>query len=456
MKRKFSTFLILILSYSVFAQNLPLLKVSSDSSYIVTQTGKPFFWLGGTAWEMIHRLDKAGIDQYLTDRAAKGFTVIQTVVLAELDGLNTANVYGEKPLINNDPTQINEKYFELVDYVIKKADDLGLYVGLLPTWGDKYNKKWGVGPEIFNPENAKQYGAILAKRYLSHNNLIWILGGDRGVENETHRAIVRNMAKGIREIDQKHLITYHPNGGNNAIDYFNEDWLDADMFQSGHSRTVKEYSYVIKSKKSATKRPVINGEARYENILDRFWEKKYYGWLDDADVRISAYWSIISGAAGYTYGCNDIWQMYEAKRKPNLNARTDWFVALNLPGSGQMKFMKDLFEVLPWQKMKLNQDLILNNTPENESYILAAMDDNKNVMMAYTPTGKSINLDLTRMGSKKVKAYWFNPRSGKMLGIGDYETKKTQEFKPWSDGWGSDFLLLVVDATASFDFSKFE
>lgn len=80
------------------------------------------------------------------------------MVLAELDGLNTPNAYGEKPLINNDPTLLNEQYFEHVDYVIKKAAELGLYVGLLPTWGDKFNKRWGVGPEVFTPVNAEKYG----------------------------------------------------------------------------------------------------------------------------------------------------------------------------------------------------------------------------------------------------------------------------------------------------------
>ena len=47
----------------------------------------------------------------------------------------------------------------------RKANSLGLYVGLLPTWGDKWNKKWGVGPEIFTPANAEAYGA-LARRAL--------------------------------------------------------------------------------------------------------------------------------------------------------------------------------------------------------------------------------------------------------------------------------------------------
>ncbi len=301
---------------SVKGQEQSLLKISEDQKYIVTQDGIPFFWLGDTAWELIHRLTKEEIDLYLTDRVEKGFTVIQTVILAELDGLNTPNAYGEKPLINNDPGNLNEQYFELVDYVVERSSQLGLYVGLLPAWGDKFNKKWGVGPEIFNAQNAEKYGEILAKRYLSHNNIIWILGGDREPENEKHYSIIRSMAKGIRENDNRHLITYHPVGGKKASDFFvNDSWLDMDMFQSGHSRISKEYNYVLDGQKSNVIRLIINGEARYENIRDRFWEEKQYGWLDDADARVSAYWSMLSGAAGYTYGCNDIWQMYGCQQR---------------------------------------------------------------------------------------------------------------------------------------------
>ncbi|WP_439645468.1 apiosidase-like domain-containing protein, partial [Geofilum rubicundum] len=433
-------------------QNLPLLKISSDSNYIVTHDNEPFFWLGGTAWELIHRLGKEEIDKYLADRANKGFTVIQTVILAELDGLNTPNAYGEKPLINNDPTKLNEQYFTHVDYVIEKANELGLYIALLPSWGDKFNKKWGTGPEIFNTENARIYGELLAKRYLNYNNLIWILGGDRALENENHFEIVRAMAKGIREIDRNHLISFHPVGAKKATDFLNDKWLDFDMYQSGHSRTAKEYSYVLDSKKSSTKRPIINGEARYENIPDRFWEEKSHGWLDDADVRVSAYWSLIAGAAGYTYGCNDIWQMYDVSKVPIINARTDWQAALQLPGSSQMGFMRRIFEKLSWQKMILNQNLILNNNPENESYILSAISSDKKVVIAYTPIGNPIKIDLAQIDSKRINAYWFNPRSGKIKRIGDFENITPQEFKPWSSGWGSDFLLILTAENYKIDF----
>lgn len=452
MKHILLIFVSFLITQTSLGQNLPLLKISSDSNYIVTNDNEPFFWLGGTAWELIHRLDKKEIDRYLTDRANKGFTVIQTVILAELDGLNTPNAYGEKPLLNNDPTKLNEQYFAHVDYVLEKANELGLYIALLPSWGDKFNKKWGSGPEIFNTENARIYGELLAKRYFKYTNLIWILGGDRALENENHFEIVRAMANGIREIDRIHLISFHPVGGKKATDFLDDKWLDFDMYQSGHSRTAKEYSYVLDSKKLSTKRPIINGEARYENIPDRFWEEKSHGWLDDADVRVSAYWSIIAGAAGYTYGCNDIWQMYDVSKVPILNARTGWQAALQLPGSSQVGYMRRIFEKLSWQKIILNQNLILNNNPENESYILSAISSDKKVVIAYTPIGNPIKIDLAKIDSKRINAYWFNPRSGKIKRIGDFETNKTKEFKPWASGWGSDFLLILTAKNYKIDF----
>jgi len=455
MKRKILTLLFILLTQINFGQNLPLLKVSNNQNYIVTQDNEPFFWLGGTAWELIHRLTKEEIDVYLTDRANKGFTVIQTVILAELDGLNTPNAYGNKPLIDNDPTKINNKYFELVDYVISKSEKLGLYVGLLPTWGDKFNKKWGVGPEIFNQENAKIFGSLLAKRYYNHNNIIWILGGDRIPEQPIHFDIIKSMAEGIRQVDTKHLITYHPMGGQIASKYFKESWMDFDMFQSGHDRKAKEYRYVWASKKSAYDKPVINGEPRYENIPDRLDTKNPWVWLDDNDVRVAAYWSITAGAAGYTYGCNDIWQMYTMDRDPNLQARTGWKSALNLPGARQMTFMKGIFEKLPWQSMVNDQTLVLNENIEDESFITSAIGQDKDFIVAYTPTGKPIKIDVSQLKSEKIRGFWFNPRSGELKYIGEFATVEPIEFNPWARGLGSDFLLILVSNTATFEFSKY-
>jgi hypothetical protein len=437
-----------LLSSITKGQEPQLLRISDNKKYIVNQDNEPFFWLGCTAWEMIHRLKKEEIDLYLTDRASKGFSIIQTVVLAELDGLNTPNAYGDKPLIDNNPENINEKYFELVDYVINKANELGMYIALLPTWGDKFNLKWGVGPVIFTPENAEKYGEILAKRYVDKKNLVWVLGGDRVPENNYQYNIVMAMAKGIKKIDTVHLMTYHPTGGHKATDFFNVEWLDFDMFQSGHDRSVKEYKYVFESHKIKPLRPVIEGEPRYENSMEKFWEPGEHEWMDDSDVRLTAYWTMLSGAAGYTYGCHDIWQMYTIEVEPISKARTGWKEALQLPGSRQMLYMKKVLTLFPWQKMVDNQALILNDNPEDQGYIVSAIGLDNDFIIAYTPVGRPIQLDLSKIGSNKVKAFWYNPRSGESLLIDTFYTSERPIFKPWATGRGSDFLLIILDVNS--------
>ena len=173
---------LLIVLAPAFAQ----MKVSSDNRYLVNKDGTPFFWLGDTAWELFHRLTKSEAKAYLQNRADKGFTVIQAVVLAELDGLNTPNAEGQKPLINNDPARPNEAYFRHVDFVVDEANKRGLIIAMLPTWGDKWKKDtWGMGPEIFTPENALAYGEWIGRRYAG-KNIVWVIGGDRHPGTETN------------------------------------------------------------------------------------------------------------------------------------------------------------------------------------------------------------------------------------------------------------------------------
>ena len=190
---------LLFISLVVFSSSAQL-RVSENQRYLQTADGKPFFWLGDTAWELFHRLTREEAEKYLKNRADKGFTVIQAVALAELDGLRDPNPYGEVPLENDDPTKPREAYFQHVDFIIRKAEQLGLHIGLLPTWGDKvFKSTWGKGPEIFNVENARIYGKWIGSRYKDQKNIIWILGGDRNPRNENDVAIWRAMAEGIAE-----------------------------------------------------------------------------------------------------------------------------------------------------------------------------------------------------------------------------------------------------------------
>src|SRR4051812_47911966 len=83
------------------SRSTPSLKVSENKRFLVTADGRPFFWLGDTAWELFHRLNREEAVRYLRNRAERRFTVIQAVALAELNGLNDPNPYGHRPLLDN-------------------------------------------------------------------------------------------------------------------------------------------------------------------------------------------------------------------------------------------------------------------------------------------------------------------------------------------------------------------
>lgn len=167
--------------------------------------------------------------------------MIQAVVLAELDGLRIPNSYGEAPLIDFNPEKPNEKYFEHVDFIVQKANELGLVIGMLPTWGDKLNSaRPKKGPIVFNTENATVFGEYLGKRY-KNNSIVWILGGDRNINSNEVLETWRAMAKGLQKGDDKrHLITFHPSGdSSSSIWLHNEPWLYFNLYQSGHTNKYK-------------------------------------------------------------------------------------------------------------------------------------------------------------------------------------------------------------------------
>lgn len=188
------------------------LKVSDNKRFLVFEDGTPFYYLGDTGWELFHRLNKDDTEKYLENRRAKGFTVIQAVALSELDGLNTPNAEGNKPLIDNDPLKPNEAYFAHVDWVVKKAAEKGIFIGLLPTWGDKVDPgTWGKGPKIFNKENGYKYGQWIGNRYKNSPNIIWINGGDRD-GGGANTPIWEAIGEGVKSVDKNHLMTFHPWG----------------------------------------------------------------------------------------------------------------------------------------------------------------------------------------------------------------------------------------------------
>ena len=75
-----------------------------------------------------------------------------------------------------------------MDWIVNKAEALGLYLGMLPTWG-----RWVNEDNIFTEASARQYGEFLGRRYRD-KPIIWILGGDRSPNKGEQQLIWRAMA----------------------------------------------------------------------------------------------------------------------------------------------------------------------------------------------------------------------------------------------------------------------
>ncbi len=433
--------IIILIGFQAYAQQL---RISDDKRHIVYDDGKPFFWLGDTAWELFHRLTREEADLYLENRAKKGFNVIQAVVLAELDGLMTPNAYGQTPFDGIDPSKPNEEYFQHVDYIVNKANELGMFVGLLPTWGDKFNRMWGSGPVIFNAQNAYEYGKFIVKRY-KNSKIIWILGGDRIPTGDAHIQIIRAMAQGIREeVGRTQLITYHSMGGSNAAMWFhNEKWLDLNMFQSGHSK-LNNLNFKITNRiyNLENTKPVLDGEPCYEDHPINW--KSENGWFMDFESRRAGWWSMLAGACGHTYGDHNIWQMWQEGRVPISEARTPWKQALDYPGSFQAGYMKLFFEALSWQKLEPKWEIILNEPDTTGGNILASVAKDNSFLVAYTPYGNDVIIDLSILKSDDITTSWYDPRNNSYIDLGAIEKSERMLFDPPDNpGRGNDWVLLV-------------
>jgi hypothetical protein len=471
--RNGSAVLLLALSAGLAqAAPLPRLRASENGRFFVKEGGSPFLYLADTAWGLYH-FSREDADLYLKDRAAKRFTVIQTIV-AHWGGLEVPNAYGQTVFTGGDVARPNNAYFEQVDYVVDKAASLGLYVAMVPIWSKEYVTR---EKSVLTKTSAFSYGKFLGLRYRD-KPVIWILGGDwfaDGVED-----IWRAMAAGIAEGDGgNHLKTYHPKSPRSSSQWFHQDaWLDFNMIQSGHSVLNRGYELVAADWSLTPVKPVVEGESGYENIADSFGTGGYENIpgglvpqkrIDANDVRRFAYCALFAGAAGYAYGCNEIFGI-RGSRGTGGRARTGeaampWKEALQRPGALQMGHLRTLIESRPMLNRIPDQWLVLNDPLGTAERIEACRASDGSYAFIYTATGQKLVIRVVdriydKLSGKAVRAWWFDPRNGTSRRIGEFSKTPTAKETPWSgtflsftppsSGPGNDWVLVLDDAARNF------
>ena len=313
------------------------LRVSKDRRHFEHADGTPFFWLGDTWWMgLVKRLAWPDDFQLLAaDRQRKGFTAVQIV----------AGLYPDMP--ERDPRganeagfpyddgyrEINPAYFDMADMRIRHIVASGLVPCIVGCWGYYL--------PILGVQKMKRHWRYLIARWGAYP-AVWCLAGEGTMpyylskhpdqDAALQKAGWTEIARYVRVLSaHRNLITIHPSSSA-RVTVEDPAVLDFDMLQTGHGdreSIPSTMKLVTTSYQSSPSMPVLIGEVCYEGIQE----------ASRQEIQRFMFWaSMLSGAAGHTYGANGIWQVnnpgepFGASPHGRSWGDTPWQTAYRLPG----------------------------------------------------------------------------------------------------------------------------
>lgn len=467
-------------------EDLPRLQVSDNARYLVTENGRPFFWLGDTAWSLIDQSvrtasdDQPGVERYFQIRKQQGFNVVQTHFLTNLvrGPIDAPNAYGHLPFIDGDfarpclvPGPAND-YWDHADYVIDLAERYGMYVAIVAAWSNSLETD--EHPLIRTPEAAYAYGRFLGERYRNRTHIVWLLGGDafgrpnRAILSAVRRRMTRALAEGITDgtsgddaFDNyadwtRTLMSYHPPGGGKSSSLFlhDEPWLDFNMIQSTTRFGFKNYETVNADYARKPPKPTFDAEVAYEYSLplnQREQRQRPGDRITAWDVRRAAYWNVFAGGFGHTYGHRNLIGWVRLEEEPlKHGADQPWFESLDTPGALQMNYLKVLIASRPMLIRIPDQSLIMTGSGEGIHHAQATRGADGSYAFVYLPTGKDVTIDLNKLNGKTLISYWYDPQTGKSSLLDTFPKVGSRLFTPPAHGKGQDWVLVLDDASCRF------
>jgi hypothetical protein len=393
----------------------------------------PFFYLADTAWEPWIYLTSDEWWQYLGDRAAKGFTVIQTA-----NGFNEwweswadggcpgSATSGIPPWFGDvgHAEQYNPVHFQKVDHFVQLANMQGLVVAVkgLMNGGDH---------DIIDEETRRRFEQTFAAR-LQGNAVILSPSVD---DPWAMIDVARDAGAGLRADDDTHYrqgLTYHisvsahgcdqeDQPGNYSCHLHSESWVDFDGYQSGHNKP-QEDQMIYWSVRRALEmplyyygltpaKPAVNIEPLYEMPLEWFPSNSD---LDDLEYRCRqiGWYTYLSGGAGHTYGIRGIWDFGRFLEPHCGSPAVDWQDVLDNAYSQEAELTGRFLQSLQWWRLEPRHDLIEDQVSDPKKRKVLALADDGSILAAYVPrTNARIMIDLREM-EQDGTSLWYDPRTG--------------------------------------------
>ena len=381
--------------------------------YFEYDSGKPFLWIGDTWWSWTKRSIHFETYQGLVnDRTEKGFTVGQLFV--------PGNSNRESSILDSTYSILDISHMRHVENMIRYANSKGITVWIHGWWS-----RSGINKSI-GEEKIKRWWRYLVHR-LGAYNVLWVLAGEYNMFNNGgfNLEFWKDLGQMLNNEDPyQHIISLHNtppfwSGGADAPQWstgeilHNERWLDYNQSQVGHGRYANEMIPIVIAEEYKRKppKPIVITEPWYE-----FVEGNPTG----RDIRLAAWGSILSGAAGHTYGGGHIWRGHLPESPANRGA---WPLeesfdrnTYDYEGAVSMANLVSLFKDIAWWEMEPRPDLVLDYP---QPFCLA--NPGKEYIL-YLRYGGIIKLQMDRESAENFYTYfWYDPSKGKR-----YETRKIQ------------------------------
>jgi hypothetical protein len=431
-----------IVQVSAYSGDAPLyrhgfLKVSDNRRHLAFNDGTPFRWMGDTAWAAPHKASLEEWEQYLTDRAAKHFTLVQIASAPEWAGKRDRQ--GQKPFTDKTLVQWNPAYWQAFERKVQRANEKGFIVMLVGL----------MEPVSRYPESGK---ACLFAR-----NIIARLFGNFVIFSPSFDSefmpLANEVGRAARDATAMHLITQHPGTPWDqptptfSLKYYDEPYLDIAAVQTGHNAGHLDWcarnaiNWHLQLYRHKPHKPVVNLEAMYDAQGTNGWKA--------FDARSLGWRSWLSGAMGYTYGAGDmppkvpqgggaIWFWVNDPEKYDY-----WKKALQWESASQMQYLHDFLAAIEWWRLEPAHELVRNQPDDVTRRMVLAKTATGDLAVAYLPGNEAVELQASAFPSP-LRARWFDPVRGGFTSIPDrIENRAAIRLSPPAEG---DWVLLLQKA----------
>ena len=379
--------------------SLPL-RVVSGRRHLVGANGVPFLMQGDAAWSLMAELTRQEVETYLQDRARRGFnTVLVSLIEHHFSSDPPRNAYGDAPFTTpGDFSTPNPAYFAHVDWVLRRAQQLGFVVLLTPAYlgYDGGDEGWWQEVEDNGTAKMRNYGRFLGRRYGNLSNVIWVQAGDF---DPPDRRLVDALAQGIAETDPDALQTVHTAPETDPMEY----WPTRTWLRVNNVYTYDETYAAASEEYRRSTRPFFLLESTYENE---------HG-VSTRQLRTQAYHAMLAGSTGHVFGNNPIWHFSSGGLFTPPRGVT-WQTALGGPGSRGMAVAGRLLRSIAWWNLRPDLDgrWLVAGEQSGQQRAVAAVSCNRRLVVAYVPTSRTVTVDLRQLAGTTATLIWYDPTDG--------------------------------------------